>query len=106
MQILRRDGTFLDDLSPHVIADDFPYLGERFDAIREIKQREYDMARMSNFGRLLLNKAGSKMRRIASVPQHLFDHARTVHGYDWFLDRKNLYRFTKMYPQYSFINGR
>lgn len=106
MNILRRDGTFLDDLEPNRLVDDFPYLGERFDAIQEIKQQDYELARMSNFGRLLLNKHGSKMRRVGSVPYHLFDHARAIHGYDWFLDRKNLYHFLRMYPAYSFLHGK
>ena len=96
----------MDEIDPSVLVDDFPYLRERFDAIQTIKRYENDMALMSNFGRKLLAAHGSSLRRVASFPQHVWDHACKIYGGDWFLDSKNLHRVLRQYPQYSFIYGR
>lgn len=104
MQVLRRDGTFMDDLDPEHVCDVFPYLEDRFNAIQELKQFEYDTAVITNFGRKLVTSGG--MRRVASMPNHVIDHAEKIMGEGWWTDPKNLHRILKMYPQYSFIHGR
>lgn len=85
MPIMGRE--FMEETSAEKTAELFPYLKERFDALKDIRQWEYDMAKVSNMGRRFA-KNGVLGRRIASLPWHIVYYWKSHFGFPITQDKK------------------
>lgn len=92
--------SFDEETSADRVAALFPYLKERFDALKEIREWEYDMSKISNFGRRFA-KQGTLGRRIASIPWHICYHWKMTYGFDITQDKRLFHKWLETHPEYK-----
>lgn len=105
MRVLSRSKAF-EETSAENVARLFPYLGDRLDAIAEIRHDMYDVAAINSLGRRLARQ-GALGRRLASLPQHVIEEMALYYDNKlWFTDPKLVRQFLAANPEWGFTKDR
>lgn len=97
---------WMDKESPEEARKFAGWLDERYAAIANLRQLDYDLARISNFGRQMLNQHGPTYKRILSLSHLEFDNLqRETHG-TFIHDEKAQLSYAKKHRAVSFLPER
>lgn len=69
------------------VAKVFPWMTDTIDAIATARKVDEDIRAAHNMGKVIMNKAGTQMRRYASIPIAVIKSMRVQHGVDLMFDK-------------------
>lgn len=74
-----------------------PHYGERFEAVKEIREATDDLSTFSNWGRMV--PGDKRLKRVASLPVVVLELA-LAHQPDLLLNKQKFYAWLDRHPEY------